>query len=340
MTFILARPAFSREDTSAMTRTILLTALLFLAGGVAQAQAQGATYPSEAVKVVVPFSPGGSTDAVPRILAQKLSQKWGQPVVIENRPGAAGSTGAGMVAHASPDGYTLLSVPAGTLVINPYVQKSMPFDPAVLTPLAMLGIMPTSLAVRPNFPAKTLREFIAYAKANPGKLNYASQGPGSTPHLTAVMFEQAAGTAMVHVPYRGSGPALQDLIAGTVDIAFLALTSTLGSHNAGQIRILGMASPERNPALPDVPTFDETGLPGFQSNTWQAWMGPPKLPEPIVEKIVRDLDEVLASPDVAGKLADMGLQASGLRRKALADYIVADQNRWREVVKAAKIPME
>jgi tripartite-type tricarboxylate transporter receptor subunit TctC len=324
-----------------MKRVVLLTALICVASNAALAQRQpAANYPNEAVKIIVPFAPGGSTDAVPRILAQKLTQKWGQPVIIDNRPGAAGSTGSGMAANAAPDGYTLLSIPAGPIVINQFVQKTMPYDPAALVPIAMLGIMPSGLSVRPDLPMKTVQELIAYAKANPGKLNYASQGPGSTPHLTAVMFEQATGIQMVHVPYRGSGPALQDLIAGTVDLSFIALSSSLALHNSGKIRTLGIATLERDPAVPDVPTLHESGVPGFQSSTWMAWMAPPKTPDVIVDKITRDLDEVLAMPDVREKLADMGLQPSSLRRQQLGDYINADRNHWQKVVKAANLQPE
>ena len=227
-------------------RRLVLTAAIALLAPAGITAAQDAKFPSRAVTLVVPFPPGGSADALPRTVAEKLRERWGQPVVIENRPGAAGSTGSGSVFRAPADGYTLLSTPAGPLAINGLVQKTLPYEPAAFVPISLLALSPTVLTVRLNFPASTAEEFIRYAKANPGKLNYASQGPGSTSHLTGVMFTQATGSDIVHVPYRGTGPALADILSGNVDLFFDNLGSSMPLYRAGKSKILAVATPERS----------------------------------------------------------------------------------------------
>ncbi|MEA3026077.1 MAG: hypothetical protein QOF91_1362, partial [Alphaproteobacteria bacterium] len=251
---------------SAIRRLVLAAIVALLAPAIAAAQ--DAKFPSRAVTFVVPFPPGGSADALPRIVAEKLRERWGQPVIIENRAGAAGSTGSGSVFRSSPDGYTLLSTPAGPLAINGLVQKTLPYDPAAFVPVALLALSPTVLTVRLNFPANSAEELIRYARANPGKLNYASQGPGSTSHLTGVMFTQATGSDMVHVPYRGTGPALADILAGNVDLFFDNLGSSLPMHRGGKAKILAVATPERSKLVPEIPTLREAGLRDFSSSTW------------------------------------------------------------------------
>jgi tripartite-type tricarboxylate transporter receptor subunit TctC len=264
----------------------------------------GESFPSRPVTIVVPFPPGGTADLLPRIIADKLRERWGQAVIVENRPGAAGTSGSAWVANASPEGYVLLSSPAGPLVINKLVQKAFSFEPLDLSPIAVLAAVPSVLTVRANFPAKTVGEFIAYARAHPGKLNYASQGPGSTSHLTAVMFANMTGTEMVHVPYKGSSPALADLMAGNVDLMFDNLGSSLAYHQAGRVRILAVAARQRAAALPDLPTLHESGLAGFDSSTWFALVAPPKTPADVVARINRDVTEILQRPDVRSRLTD------------------------------------
>jgi tripartite-type tricarboxylate transporter receptor subunit TctC len=219
---------------------LLLASIALLAGPGVPVSAE--TFPSRPVTVVVPFPPGGTADLLPRIIADKLRERWGQAVIVENRPGAAGTTGSAWVANASADGYMLLSSPAGPLVINKLVQKAFSFEPLDLSPIAVLAAVPSVLTVRADFPAATVAEFIAYGKANPRKLNYASQGPGSTSHLTGVMFVNMTGVEMVHVPYKGSSPALADLMAGNVDLMFDNLGSSLAYHQAGRVRILAIAA--------------------------------------------------------------------------------------------------
>jgi tripartite-type tricarboxylate transporter receptor subunit TctC len=304
------------------------------------ALAHAENFPSRAVTIVVPFPAGGSADSLPRIVAEKLRERWGQPVIIENRPGAAGTSGSTSVANATPDGYTLLSSPAGPLVINKLVQKSFSFEPLDLAPITVLAAVPSTLAVRSNFPAATVAEFIGYAKANPGKLNYASQGPGSTSHLTGVMFANMTGVAMVHVPYKGSSPALADLIGGNVDLMFDNLGSSLAYHQAGKLRILAIATRERAAALPDIPTLDESGLAGFDSSTWFALVAPSKTPADVVQRINRDVTEILRLSDIRARLGEIGLTPVGGTPDEAREFIASESRRWDAVVRAANLPKE
>jgi tripartite-type tricarboxylate transporter receptor subunit TctC len=304
------------------------------------ALAQDTKFPSRAVTMVVPFPPGGSADALPRIVAEKLRERWSQPVIIENRPGAAGSTGSGSVFRSAPDGYTLLATPAGPLAINGLVQKTLPYEPTAFVPVALLALSPTVMTVRLTFPAKTAEELIAYAKANPGKLNYASQGPGSTSHLTGVMFQQQTGADMVHVPYRGTGPALADILAGNVDLFFDNLGSSLPMQLGGKARILAIATPERSKFLPEVPTLREAGLRDFSSSTWFAIVAPPGTPAAIAEQIGKAVNEVLAMPDVQAHFDKLGVQPRALAPLELAAFIAGEAKRWADVARDAKIEKE
>jgi tripartite-type tricarboxylate transporter receptor subunit TctC len=302
--------------------------------------AHGENFPSRPVTIVVPFPPGGTADLLPRIVADKLRERWGRAVIVENRPGAAGTSGSAWVANAAPDGYVLLSSPAGPLVINKLVQKAFSFEPLDLSPIAVMAAVPSVLTVRSNFPAVTVAEFIAYARAHPGKLNYASQGPGSTSHLTAVMFANMTGTEMVHVPYKGSSPALADLIAGNVDLMFDNLGSSLAYHQAGKVRILAVAARQRAAALPDMPTLHEAGLTGFDSSTWFALVAPPKTPPDVVARINRDVTEILRREDVRARLTDLGLMPVGDTPAAARDFMVSESQRWADVVTKAGIGPE
>jgi tripartite-type tricarboxylate transporter receptor subunit TctC len=319
-------------------RVVLATVAALAAAGIAVAQE--ARFPSRAVTLVVPFPPGGSADALPRIVAEKLRERWGQPVVIENRPGAAGSTGSGSVFRSPPDGLTLLATPAGPLAINALVQKTLPYEPAAFVPVALLALSPTVLTVRQNFPVNSAEELIAYAKANPGKLNYASQGPGSTSHLTGVMFTQATGADMVHVPYRGTGPALADILAGNVDLFFDNLGSSMPLHRAGKVKILAVATPERSKLLPDIPTLREAGLRDFASSTWFAIVAPPGTPGAIADQINRAANEVLAMPGIQAQFETLGVQPRQVTPTELAAFIAGEARRWIEVARAAKIEKE
>lgn len=320
---------------------ILAAVIAFMFLGLMPASsATAADFPKRVVSIVVPFPAGGTADALPRIIGQKLQARWGQPVIIENRPGAAGTTGSAVVANAAPNGYMLLASPAGPLVINKFVQKSFPFDPLKLTPITVAAAVPTVLAMRSSLPASTVQDLIVYGKAQRAGLTYASQGPGSTSHLSAVMFQNMTGLEMVHVPYRGSSPALADLIAGNVDLMFDNLGSALSLHQAAQIKILAVGSAERAPALPDVPTLSESGLPDYRSGTWFALVGPSNIPADIANLISKDVVEILAMPEVVAKLTTLGLQPVGTDPEKTQAFIVAETKRWELVTQAANLEKE
>lgn len=311
-----------------------------LASAVTMAPAAAADYPTRTVTIVVPFPAGGTADAVPRIVAAKLAERWKHPVIVENRPGAAGTTGSTFVANASPDGYTLLASPAGPLVINRFVQKSFSFDPLQLTPITVMAGVPTVLAIRSSLSATSVGELIAYAKQQRGGLNYASQGPGSTSHLSGVLFQNMTGIEMVHIPYKGSAPALADLIGGNVDLMFDNLGSALALHRTGQIRILGVGSAARSPLLPETPTIDE-GLAGYRSTTWFALVAPPKTDIAIADKIAADVADVLTMDDVRERLVSLGLEPlAGYNRQRTGAFIMSESQQWDAVVRAAKLPKE
>jgi len=325
------------QHTVKLREVVLAAILALLAPFAAAAQDR---FPSRAVTLVVPFPPGGSADALPRIVAEKLRERWGQPVIIENRPGAAGSTGSGSVFRAPPDGTTLLATPAGPLAINGLVQKTLPYEPSAFVPVALLALSPTVLTVRQNFPANSAAEVIAYARANPGKLNYASQGPGSTSHLTGVMFIQQAGAEMVHVPYRGTGPALADILAGNVDLFFDNLGSSMPMHRGGKAKVLAVATPERSKLLPEVPTLREAGLRDFSSSTWFAIMAPPGTPAAIADQVNKAVNDVLAMPDIQAQFETLGVQPRIVTPPELATFIAGEAQRWADVARAAKIEKE
>lgn len=318
-----------------------VAAAVCMTAAAAQAQQPGAsTYPDHLVRIVVPFPAGGTADALPRIVAERLRERWHQPIVVENRSGAGGNIGAAAVAAADPDGYTLFATPPGPLAINAFLYKQMPYDPAALEPVIVLAEVPNVLAVRATFPAKTFQELLDYAKAHPGKINYASQGRGTTSHLSAEMFQAMAKLKMAHVPYRGSAPALVDLTAGAVDLAFDNIASTLSLHNAGKIRILAVGSPERIAVLPDMPTIRELGLAEFQSVTWYAVAAPAKTPAAIVRRINEAIDEILKMPDVRNHFQAIGAQPVGGSPQRMAKLIAAERRRWGDVVKTANIHPE
>ncbi len=252
-------------------------------------------FPARSVKIIVPFPAGGTADVMPRVFAEWLSRKWGHPVVVENRTGAAGNIGAEAVAKSEPDGYTLLSAPPPPLVINHNLYPKLGFDPTQFVPIIIMGRVPNALVVNPKVPFKNVAELISYAKANPGKVTSATQGNGTTSHLTSEMFQMMAKVQVQHVPYRGSAPALNDLVAGSVDIMFDNLGVSLALVKGGKLDLLAVATPKRMTALPDVPTIAET-LPGFELAAWFAVVAPPKTPQAIVNKINADMNEALARP--------------------------------------------
>jgi tripartite-type tricarboxylate transporter receptor subunit TctC len=299
-----------------------------------------ANYPSQTIKIVVPFPAGGTADTLPRIVAEKLRQKWNQPVVIENKSGAGGNIGAEAVASSPSDGYTLLASPPGPIAINESLYKKLSYRPSDLMPITVLGTAPNVLDVRPDFPAKTVQELIAYAKANPGKVTFASQGNGSTSHLTAILFEKLTGTRMVHVPYRGTAPALQDIMGNTVDLFFDNIGSSMSLHLGGKLRILGVCGPERAPSLPDVSTVRESGVSDFTSVTWFALMAPKDTPDAIIARLNSAVTEILREPDIQAQFVKLGVQPAPMDVPATAKFIGDERTRWGDIIKSADLTLE
>ena len=296
-------------------------------------------YPSRPVKIIVPFPAGGTADVMPRIFAEWLSRKWGQPVIVENRTGAAGNIGAEAAFKSEPDGYTLLSAPPPPLVINHNLYPKLGFDPTEFIPIIIMGRVPNALVVNPKVAANTVAELIAYAKANPGKLTSATQGNCTTSHLTSELFQLMAQVKVQHVPYRGSAPALTDLVAGSVDIMFDNLGVSLALVKAGQLKLLAVATPKRMASLPDVPTMAET-LPGFESAAWFAVVAPPKTPPAIVSKINADMNEALRQGEVVARLGQLSAEPIGGTPQATAAYMREEVTRWHNVIKSANVKLE
>jgi tripartite-type tricarboxylate transporter receptor subunit TctC len=317
----------------------LVSAVIFYASG-ALAQDAAAKYPNRPIRIIVCVPAGGGVDTVTRIVADGLQKRLGQPVVVENRAGAAGNIGADIVFHSDPDGYTLLATQASPITINPLLYKKMNFDPTLFEPVAIMTVIPNVLLVRPDFPAKTAQEFIAYVKANPGKINYASQGIGTTSHLTAALFETVTGTKLVHVPYKGTAPALNDLIASHVDIIFMELASAIKLHESGRARILAVATEKRIANLPDIPTLGEVDAKNVESRAWNAIVAPPKTPAAIVVKLNKAINEVLQAPEVQAHFAKFNLQAAGGTPAEAAAFIKKETKVWGDVIKEAHVPAQ
>ena len=319
------------------TRLALIAAAMLYASG-AMAQDAAANYPNRPIRIIVCVPAGGGVDTVTRIVADGLQKRLGQPVVVENRAGAAGNIGADVVFHSDPDGYTLLAAQSSPLTINPLLYKNMNFDPTLFEPVAIMTVIPNVLLVRPDFPAKTAKEFIAYVKANPGKVNYASQGIGTTSHLTAALFETVTGTKLVHVPYKGTAPALNDLIASHVDMIFMELASAFKLHEAGRARILAVATEKRIANLPSIPTLDEVNVKNFESRAWNAIAAPPKTPAAIIVKLNKTINDVLKSPQVQAHFATLNLHAAGGTPAEAAAFIKKETTVWGAVIKEAHVP--
>ena len=300
---------------------------------------QAQDYPTRAVKIIVPFPPGGTADGMPRIVGDWLARKWGQAVIIENKSGAAGNVGAEAAAKSDPDGYTLLSAPP-PLVINQNLYPKLGFNPMEFVPIIIMGRVPNALVVNPDkVKANSVAEFIADAKANPGKFTSATQGNGTTSHLTSEMFQMMAKVKVQHVPYRGTGPALNDLVGGSVDIMFDNLGFSLPLVQGGKLKLLAVATPKRMAALPNVPTIAET-LPGFESAAWFAIVAPPKTPQPIVNKINTDVNEALRDPEIRKRLEGLSAEIIGGTPQATAAYMREEVERWHNIIKAAGVKLD
>jgi len=301
--------------------------------------AMAQSYPSRSVTIVVPFPPGGGTDTGARIVAQKLSQKWGHPVIVENKGGAAGMLGAEQVSKAKPDGYTLLMGNIGTQSINPSLYgKRLAYNPdSAFLPVSLVAELPLVLLAGPAMPAKSAAEVVAAAKAKPGKVTYSSSGPGGAPHLAAALFEKETRTDLLHVPYKGGGPAIADLIAGHVDISFATILESSGHVKGGRLRALAVTSDKRSPALPDVPTLAESGFPGFNTASWIGILAPAGTPKEIVDKISRDVREVVAAADAREQLASQGATPAGTTPEEFAALIDRDRKRYAVIIRERSI---
>jgi tripartite-type tricarboxylate transporter receptor subunit TctC len=314
---------------------LLVAVLAALAAPFTFAQS-AANYPAKPVRLVVPFPAGGTTDILARAVAQKLSEAWGRQMIVDNRPGAGGNIGSDLVAKSAPDGYTLLMGTVGTHAINPSLYKNMPYDHVKdFAPVILVAGVPNVLVVNPSLPVHSVPELIAYAKANPGKLNFASSGNGTSIHLSGELFKAMTGVEMTHVPYKGSAPALTDLIGGQVQLMFDNLPSSLPFIKAGKLRALAVTSGARAAALPDLPTLAESGLPGFEASSWFGVLAPAGTPRDIVAKLNGAIAGWLASPEAKEKLLAQGAIAAGGAPDDFARHIGAETSKWAKVVKAS-----
>jgi len=294
-------------------------------------------YPSRTVKIVVPAVPGSTTDTLARILADQLSKRWGKPTIVENIPGGAMNIGANAVARSAPDGYTLLVAPPSPLSFNHLLYRDPGYDPTRFVPITMLAKIANVLVVRRELPASTLQELIDYGKANPGKLSYASQGVGSTAHLSAAQLEVQAGIKMVHVPYRGAQPALTDIVAGHVDLFFDTLATSVPLYRDNKVKLLAVADLKRAAVVPQLPTLSEAGLPGFKSVTWFGLVAPPGTPVALAEKINRDVVELLNSQDVGEMLRKISLETGATTPADTTRFFAEETALWGKVIKEAGI---
>jgi tripartite-type tricarboxylate transporter receptor subunit TctC len=313
-------------------------ARLFVAAmalGLAADGAQAQTYPSKPIRMVVPFTPGGTTDILARTVGQKMGEAWGQPVVVDNRPGAGGNIGSELVAKSAPDGYTLLMGTISTHAINASLYKRLPFDPTRdFAPVSRVGTLPNILIVHPSVPVKSVKELIELAKSKPGDLNFASSGVGTSLHLSGELFNSMAGVKLVHVPYKGSSPALADLLGGQVKIMFDNLPTALPHVKAGKLRPLAVTGTKRAAVLPEVPTVIESGLPGFEVTSWFAVFAPAKTAKDIITKLNGEIVKILNSADVKEKLTQLGVDAAPTTPEELAAFAKAETEKWGKVGKA------
>jgi tripartite-type tricarboxylate transporter receptor subunit TctC len=318
-----------------MKRVFALAASLFLAFSAA------AQYPEKPIRLVVPFAPGGVTDTSGRVIAEALSKRLGQPIVVENKAGASGNIGTQQVSQSPPDGYTLVLGFDGTLVINPHVFSNFPID--VMTDLAAVGMIGDAtliLVAHPSFPAKTVQELIAHSKKQPAGLPFGTSGVGGTPHIAGELLKQRTGANLTHIPYKGGGPAMTDALGGNIPLVYTAVAGAVQHVKAGRLVGIAVSSNTRSPSLPDVPTFIEGGVPDFEATSWVALLAPPKTPRAVIDKLNRELNAALADPVVVEKLQTLGIVPAPGTPEALANRMRADLTKYGKVVKEANIRAE
>ena len=324
-----------------MNLTRIAPALFLSALGFLACLPSFAQYPNHTVTLVVPFPPGGGTDTGARLVATKLGQKWKQVVIVDNKPGAAGLLGADFVSKAKPDGYTLMMGNIGTQSINPSLYKKISYDPdTAFAPVTLVAELPLVMLTHADFAAKSAKDVIAMAKAQPGKLTYSSSGPGGSMHLAGALFESASGTEMLHIPYKGGGPAIADLIAGHVDLSFATVLESSGHIKSGRLRALAATSTTRSPALPDVPTLAESVLPNFNTGSWIGILAPAGTPAAIINQVARDVRDVVNSPDVRDQLIAQGATPVGSTPAQFKALIDADRVRYAKIIKDKNISAE
>ncbi|NVO15346.1 MAG: tripartite tricarboxylate transporter substrate binding protein [Rhodoplanes sp.] len=322
----------------AMMRTAIALILLCMLGTPLAAQVK---FPTRPVVMVVPFPPGGGTDTGSRFLAQKLSERWKQTVIVENRPGAAGNIGLEYASKAKPDGYTIMMGNIGTQSINPSLYKNLAYNPdTAFQPIALVAELPLVAVVTPSLNVKTVGELIALAKAQPGDLTYGTSGSGSAMHLAAALFEDGAGVTLTHVPYKGGGPAIQDVIGGHIKMSFATILETSGHLKSNRLRAVAVTSAKRSPAMPDLPTVAETGLPGFDSISWIGLLAPAGTPKDIVDQIAADTKWAIEETDLGEKLIKQGATPLFLGPAAFADLIAKDRTRYGKVIVEKNIVAE
>ncbi len=316
-----------------MNSKYLFLFIFLTATGLAQAQ----NYPSKTIRLIVPFAAGGSTDVIARVLAPKLTEAWGQQVIVDNRPGGNTTIGTDIVAKSAPDGHTLLVTPAPFTVV-PSVMTRLPYDPAKdFEPITLINTTPMGLVVHPGVPAKNLKELIALAKARPSQMNFGSSGSGGVPHLSGELLNTMAGLKIMHVPYKGNAPALADLVGGHVDMAFNGLTSVMPLIKSGRLRVLGVTSIARTAALPEVPTLDEQGLKGFQAVAWNGLTGPARMPKEAVAKTADTVARIIKSPEFAEQLKRDGSDPVGSTTAEFVAHLRDEVVKWKKVLDRAGI---
>jgi tripartite-type tricarboxylate transporter receptor subunit TctC len=309
-----------------------LRVAIFLIGAGVFANAAQAAYPEQPIRIVVPVAPGGGNDIVARLLAQRLTDKWGQQVIVDNRPGASTAIGAEIVARANPDGYTVMFHSA-SFAINAAMQRKLAFDPIKdFTPICLIARVPQILVVNPGFPARTLGEFLALAKARPGQINFASAGTGSSPHLAMEMLMEMTGISLNHIPYKGTAPALADVIAGQVQIVFDAIPPALAYVRSGRVRPLVVVSSRRFSLLPDVPTMAEAGLPGYDFASWFGMLAPARTPHSIITTLNREIVTIVRLADIRERLTDLGLEPLGTTPEEYGRHLQSEITRWRAFI--------
>ena len=315
-----------------------LAAALLLTIAVAAGIPAGAQqYPNGQIRIVVPFTPGGGTDILARLIGQKLTESWGQPVVVDNRAGASGTLGTAIVAKSPPDGQTMLIVPAG-YAGNPGLYKKLPYDHTRdLTPVSWLASGPLTLVVHPSFPAKTIKEFIAFGRAHPGEINFGSPGAGTLPHLSAELFNSRSGLKMVHIPYKGAGAAVTDLLAGRVPIYFMNILQSLQLIKSGRLRALGVTTPERSPIAPDIPAIAEAGLKGYDMTNWYGLLVPAGTPGPVIAKLNAEVARILNLPELKNRLAEDGMTVVASSPEKFAAFLARETEKYTRIIEAAGI---